>query len=87
MVLQTPPFRTIETKPWQFWLPWGRQEKFRLLRPTPEEVEITVQLAEGPDTYDWIDEGWANALDHAGTFPHAYEWALRQKKALDAGRV
>ena len=64
------------------------KNKFNLVRPTPEEEEaIAAQLAENPDTYEWTDEDWANAQSTQELFPEAYELALRQKKALEAGLI
>ena len=38
------------------------KKKLNLVRPTPEEeTAIAAQLAEDPDTYEWINEDWANA--------------------------
>ena len=64
------------------------KNKLNLVRPTPEEEsEIAAQLAEDPDTYEWTDEEWANAQTTQDLFPETHEWALRQKKALEAGLI
>ena len=64
------------------------KKKLNLARPTPEEEEeITAQLAEDPDTYEWTNEDWANAQTTEELFPEAHEWALRQKKLLEASRT
>ena len=64
------------------------KKKPNLVRPTPEEeVEIAAQLAEDPDTYEWTDEDWANAQTTQELFPETHEWAVRQKKALEAGLI
>ena len=64
------------------------KKKPNLVRPTPEEeAEIAAQLAEDPDTYEWTDEDWANAQTTQDLFPETHEWALRQKKALEAGLI
>ena len=64
------------------------EKKLNLVRPTPEEEsEIAAQLAEDPDTYEWTDEDWANAQITQELFPETHEWALRQKKALEAGLI
>ena len=65
------------------------KKKLNLVRPTPEEEEeeIAAQLAEDPDTYEWTNEDWANAQTTEELFPEAHEWALRQKKALEAGLI
>ena len=64
------------------------EKKPNLVRPTPEEEkEIAAQLAEDPDTCEWSDEDWANAQTTQALFPDAYEWAVRQQKALDAGHI
>ena len=64
------------------------KKKLNLVRPTPEEeTAIAAQLAEDPDTYEWINEDWANAQSNEELFPEAHEWALRQKKALEAGLI
>ena len=64
------------------------EKKLNLVRPTPEEEsEIAAQLAEDPDTYEWTDEDWANAQTTQELFPETHEWALRQKKALEAGLI
>ena len=61
------------------------KNKLNLVRPTPEEESaIAAQLAEDPDTYEWTDEDWANAQTTQELFPETHEWALRQKKALEA---
>ena len=63
------------------------KKKLNLVRPTPEEEEIAAQLAEDPDTYEWTDEDWANAQTTQELFPETHEWALRQKKALEADLI
>ena len=64
------------------------KKKLNLVRPTPEEEEaIAAQLAEDPDTVEWTDEDWANAQTTQELFPEAYEWAVRQQKALEAGFI
>jgi hypothetical protein len=64
------------------------KNKLNLVRPTPEEeAAIAAQLAEDPDTYEWTDEDWANAQTTQELFPETHEWALRQKKALEAGLI
>ena len=65
------------------------KKKLNLVRPTPEEEEekIAAQLAEDPDTYEWTNEDWANAQTTEELFPEAHEWALRQKKVLEASRT
>ena len=64
------------------------KKKLNLVRPTPEEEEeIAAQLAEDPDTYEWTNEDLANAQTTEELFPEAHEWALRQKKALEAGLI
>ena len=63
------------------------KKKLNLVRPTPEEEEIAAQLAEDPDTYEWTNEDWAHAQTAEELFPEAHEWALRQKKALEAGLI
>ena len=64
------------------------KKKLNLVRPTPEEEEaIAAQLAEDPDTVEWTDEDWANAQTTQELFPEAHEWAVRQKKALEAGLI
>ncbi len=64
------------------------KKKLNLVRPTPEEEEeIAAQLAGDPDTYEWTNEDWANAQTTEELFPEAHEWALRQKKALEAGLI
>ena len=64
------------------------KNKLNLVRPTPEEESaIAAQLAEDPDTYEWTDEDWANAQTTQELFPETHEWALRQKKALEAGLI
>ena len=64
------------------------KKKLNLVRPTPEEEEeIAAQLAEDPDTYEWTNEDWANAQTTEELFPEAHEWALRQKKVLEAGLI
>ena len=64
------------------------EKKLNLVRPTlEEESEIAAQLAEDPDTYEWTDEDWANAQTTQELFPETHEWALRQKKALEAGLI
>ena len=43
-----------------------------LVRNTPEEeAEIARQIAEDPDTYEWTDEDWANAVTTEQLFPEA----------------
>ena len=64
------------------------KNKLNLVRPTPPpESAIAAQLAEDPDTYEWTDEDWANAQTTQELFPETHEWALRQKKALEAGLI
>ena len=64
------------------------KKKLNLVRPTPEEEEeIAAQLAEDRDTYEWTNEDWANAQTTEELFSEAHEWALRQKKALEAGLI
>ena len=64
------------------------KKELNLVRPTPEEeTAIAAQLAEDPDTYEWTDEDWANAQTTQELFPETHEWALRQKKALEAGLI
>ena len=64
------------------------EKKLNLVRPTPEEEsEIAAQLAEDPDTNEWTDEDWANAQTTQDLFPDAYEWAVRQQKAVEAGHI
>ena len=62
------------------------KKKFNLVRPIPEK-EIGGQLAEDPDTYEWTDEDWATVQTTQELFPETHEWALRQKKALEAGLI
>ena len=62
------------------------KKKVNLVRPTPEE-EIAAQSAEDPDTYEWTDEDWASLRTTQELFPKAYEWAVRQQKALEAGLI
>ena len=63
-------------------------KKLNLVRPTDEEEkEIAAQLAEDPDTYEWTEEDWAKAQTTQDLFPDAYEWAVRQQEALDAGLI
>ena len=62
------------------------KKKLNLVRPTPEE-EIAAQLAEDPDTYEWTDEDWATVQTTQELFPETPQWALRQKKALEAGLI
>ena len=62
------------------------KKKLNLVRPIPEE-EIAAQLAEDPDTYEWTDEDWATVQTTQELFPETHEWALRQKKALEAGLI
>ena len=64
------------------------KKKLNLVRPTAEEEkEIAAQLAEDPDTYEWTDEDWVNAQSTQELFPDAYEWAVRQQKAVEAGHI
>ena len=64
------------------------KKKPNLVKPTLEdEAEIAAQLAEDPDTYEWTDEDWAKAQTTQELFPESHEWALRQKKALEAGLI
>ena len=64
------------------------KKKPNLVRPTPEEeAEIAAHLAEDPDTFEWTDEDWANAQTTQELFPETHEWALWQKKALEAGLI
>ena len=59
-----------------------------LVRPTAEEeAEISAQLAEDPDTYEWTDEDWGNAQTTWELFPEAHEWAVRQREAMRDGLI
>ena len=64
------------------------KKKLNLFRPTAEEEkEIAAQLAEDPDTCEWTGEDWANAQTSKDPFPDAYDWAVRQQEALEAGLI
>ena len=64
------------------------KKKLNLVRPTPEEEgEIAAHLAEDPDTCEWTEEDWADAKTTQELFPETHEWALWQKKALEAGLI
>ena len=64
------------------------KKKLNLVRPAEEEErEIAAQLAEDPDTYEWTDEDWAKAQATQDLFPDAYEWAVCQQEAMEAGLI
>jgi hypothetical protein len=60
----------------------------RLVQPTlEEEAEIARQIAEDPDTYEWTDEDWANAMTTEELSPEFAKWAKERQAALEAGLI